>query len=449
MGRNRIQRRLAREHPGTIYTKAGGFLPEIDQFDAEFFGIGPREASRIDPQHRMLLELAWEAIENGGQRPESLAGREVGVFVGISSNEYITLQYDDPGTVNAYTNSGGAFCMAANRLSYFFGFRGPSLSLDTACSSALVALHLACRSLWAGESSLALAGGANCLVKPAVSIGLCQASMLSPTGRCHSFDAAADGYVRAEGGGLFLLKPLAQAEADGDPIHAVIRASGVNQDGRTLGISLPSEEAQESLLRAVYQQAGIDPAGITYVEAHGTGTPAGDPIECRALGRVLGANRSPNAPCYIGSVKSNLGHLEPASGAAGLAKLLVCLKHRSIPANLHFSTPNPAIPFAGLGLKVVAEDLALPETPAPLLVGINSFGFGGTNAHLIVEEYPRAEKRPCAIWPVPTSISCGSLPRRPWPTSPAPPRCVADITLTGWPCTGGRRKRWRAAWKLS
>jgi acyl transferase domain-containing protein len=401
---------LAKEQPGTIYTKAGGFLDSLEEFDADFFGIGPREASRIDPQHRILLEVAWDAIEDAGQSPDALAGQPVGVFVGISSNEYITLQYDDPGTVNPYTNSGGAFCMAANRLSYMFGFRGASMSIDTACSSSLVAIHQACLSLWAGESTLALAGGANALVKPAVSIGLCQAAMLSPSGRCRSFDAAANGYVRGEGCGLFLLKPLDRAEADRDPIHAVIRGSAVNSDGRTQGISLPSMEAQESLLREVYTSTGIDPSSVCYVEAHGTGTPAGDPIECAALGHVLGRTRAHGAPCYIGSVKSNLGHLEPASGAAGLAKVLVCLAHGRVPANLHFENPNPAIPFDELGLKVVAEDLDLPRSPEPLRIGLNSFGFGGTNAHLIVEEYraPKADPLPAGAPRVPLCISARS-----------------------------------------
>lgn len=409
-GRNRLQRRLAKEQPGTIYTRAGGFLESLEEFDADFFGIGPREASRIDPQHRILLEVAWNALEDAGQSPDALAGTPVGVFVGISSNEYITLQYDDPGTVNPYTNSGGAFCMAANRLSYIFGLRGPSMSIDTACSSSLVAVHQACLSLWAGESTMALAGGVNALVKPAVSIGLCQAAMLSPSGRCRSFDAAADGYVRGEGCGLFVLKPLHRAKADQDRIYAVIRGSAVNSDGRTQGISLPSMEAQETLLRDVYKSAGVDPASVCYVEAHGTGTPAGDPIECAALGRVLGRGSKRSAPIRIGSVKSNLGHLEPASGAAGLAKALVCLAHRRVPANLHFENPNPAIPFADLGLKMTNQDLDLPRRREPLRIGVNSFGFGGANAHLIVEEYrkPKQRQAPDGAPRVPLFISARS-----------------------------------------
>ena len=376
-----------RSKPGRIYTKGFGGLDAIDQFDADFFAISPREANRVDPQHRLLLELAWEALEDAGQDPRRLAGSNTGVFIGISSNDYVGLQIDEPETIDAYTNSGGALSIASNRLSYFFDFHGPSMSIDTACSSSLVAFHQACRSIWSGESTLALAGGANILLNPLAFVGFCKASMLSPDGRCKSFDASGDGFVRAEGGVVLVLKPLAAAERDGDPIHAVIVATGVNSDGRTRGLSLPNEAAQEELLRQVYTSADISPDDVFYVEAHGTGTAAGDPIECGAIGRVLGSPRSADGVCYIGSIKSNIGHLEPASGVAGVAKVLLALKNREIPPNLHFNEPNPKIEFEKLKLKVVDESIPLPRRERPYVMGVNSFGFGGTNAHVAIREY--------------------------------------------------------------
>ena len=376
-----------KERPGRIYTRAGGFLDQIDQFDADFFGFSPREVAQMDPQQRLLLEMSWEALENGGLLPHQLAGTAGGVFIGISSNDYGSLHHDDLSTINAYSNSGGALSIAANRLSYFYDLKGPSMAIDTACSSALVAVHEACQSLWSGESAIALAGGVNTLVVPTPYIGFCKASMLSPAGRCKSFDATGDGYVRAEGGAVVVLKPLQDAERDRDNILGLIVASGVNSDGRTRGLSLPSEAAQEALLRQVYARASLATDKVFYVEAHGTGTSVGDPIECNAIGRVLGAGRASGRPCYIGSIKSNLGHLEPASACAGIAKVLLALKHREIPANLHFSMPNPKIHFEELNLKVVADPLPLPESSEPLLMGINSFGFGGTNAHVVIQQY--------------------------------------------------------------
>ena len=375
------------EREGKIYVKAGGFLDQIDQFDAEFFGIVPREAARIDPQQRLLLELSWEALEDGGLSAERLAGSRTGVFVGISSNDYVSLQGIYPDSINAYTNAGGALSIAANRISYFFDLCGPSMAIDTACSSSLVALHQGCRSIWSGESTQSLVGGVNVLAQPTPFIGFCKASMLSPEGRCKSFDADGNGYVRAEGGVVLILKPLVAAERDHDRIHGLIIATGVNSDGRTRGLALPNEHAQEALLREIYGKAGIAPQDVFYVEAHGTGTAVGDPAECNAIGRVLGAARRNGEVCYVGSIKSNIGHLEPASGVAGIAKILLALRHREIPRNLHFNTPNPNISFEELKLKVVDEPVALPERERPLLMGINSFGFGGTNAHAVIQEY--------------------------------------------------------------
>src|SRR5579872_581629 len=370
--------------PGKMYTREGGFIADIDKFDAGFFGISPREARRIDPQQRILLELTWDAMENAGIVPARLAGSQTGVLVGISFSDYAALQREDPDHVDAYVMSGSAVSNAANRISYIFDLHGPSFAVDTACSSSLVAVHEACVSLWRGESTVAITGGVNALLSPSGFIGFSKAHMLSPTSRCHAFDASGDGYVRSEGGGVVLLKPLAQALADGDPVWAVIAGSGVNSDGRTTGLAMPNPVAQEALLRQVYRDAGIDPATVAYIEAHGTGTSVGDPVECTALGHVFGAARSSGDPCLIGSVKTNVGHLEPASGVAGLMKVLLALRHRALPRSLHLSTPNPQIPFAELNLAVVAKQT--PLTPGPLVMGVNSFGFGGTNAHLVLRE---------------------------------------------------------------
>lgn len=372
-----------------IYTRAGGYLDSIDSFDAEFFGMSPREARQVDPQHRLLLELAWEAMEAAGIVPASLAGTKTGVFVGISNNDYAGL-LGQP--VDAYTNIGSALSIAANRISYVFDLQGPSMSIDTACSSSMVAMHQACTSIASGDSAMALVGGVNILASMKPFIGFAQASMLSPDGRCKSFDAEGNGYVRAEGGGVVILKPLEAAERDGDTILGVILATGVNSDGKTMGMALPSGEAQERLLRQVYGEAGLSADDVFYVEAHGTGTSVGDPIECGAIGRVLGAPRADGSRCVIGSIKSNIGHLEPAAGIAGLTKLLLSLRHGEIPANLHFNTPNPKIDFEGWKLAVASEAVPLPKADKPLVFGINSFGFGGTNAHLVLQEYRPAEK---------------------------------------------------------
>ena len=368
--------------PGMMYTRAGGFIADIDKFDAGFFGISPREARRIDPQQRLLLELTWEALESAGIVPETLAGSQSGVFVGISLSDYAAMQRDEPNQVDPYVMSGSAISNAANRISYVFDLHGPSFAVDTACSSSLVAVHEACVSLWRGESSLAIAAGVNALLSPSAGIGFSKARMLSPTGRCRPFDAAGDGYVRSEGGAVVILQPLAQAIAENNPVHAVIVGSGVNSDGRTKGLAMPNQAAQEALLRQVYRDAGIDPSEITYIEAHGTGTGVGDPIECAALGNVLGVSRVSGDRCRIGSVKSNIGHLEPASGIAGLLKAVLALRHRAIPRTVHFTNPNPQIAFQELNLSVVSEYTELP--PDRLTMGVNSFGFGGTNAHVIV-----------------------------------------------------------------
>ncbi|WP_396268756.1 SDR family NAD(P)-dependent oxidoreductase [Ideonella sp.] len=378
-----------------FYAFEAGFLDQIDQFDAEFFGISPREARQVDPQQRLLLELAWEALEDAHVPPRQLSGTRTGVFIGLSNHDYAELT--GPQSPDAYTNTGMSMAIASNRISYVLDLKGPSMTVDTACSSGMVGVHMACQSLAQGESDVALAGACNMLIGALPWLGFAQASMLSPESRCKSFDASGAGYVRAEGGGMLVLKTLAAAERDGDQILGVILATGVNSDGKTMGLSMPSTEAQAALLNEVYAKANITPDDLFYVEAHGTGTAVGDPIECKAIGEVLGQARLRPEPLYIGSIKSNIGHLEPAAGIAGLTKVLLALRHRTVPANLHFKTPNPKIDFEGWKLKVVAEHLELPTSDKPLIFGINSFGFGGTNAHAVVQEYrPTGSAAPAA-----------------------------------------------------
>ena len=397
--------------PGRSYTWSAGVLDDIDRFDAAFFGISPREAAEMDPQQRLLLELTWEALEDGAQVPERLAGSDCSVHIGISSTDYANSRIDDPGSGNAYAMTGGTLSIAANRISYVFDLHGPSMAVDTACSSSLVALHQACLGIWRGDSATALAGGVNILMTPFSFIGFSKASMLSPSGRCRAFDAAGDGYVRAEGGAVVFLKSLSQARRDGDPVHALILGAAVNSDGRTRGLSMPNPDAQERLLASAYADAGVDPRDLAYVEAHGTGTAAGDPQEARAIGRVLACGRGAGNPLPIGSVKTNVGHLEPASGMAGLLKAVLTLRHRAIPASLHFHTPNPNIPFDDLNIRVTSEYAELPAGGAPAVLGVNSFGFGGTNAHVVLGEHcapPRRARRASRRGTLPLFLSARS-----------------------------------------
>jgi amino acid adenylation domain-containing protein len=385
---------------GETVFRRGGFLPQVDQFDADFFGIAPREAVRIDPQQRLLLEVAWEAFEDAGLPAERLAGTRAGVFVGISTNDYAQIASGNAEAGDAYVLTGNAASIAANRLSYQFDFRGPSLAIDTACSSSLVAVHLACESLRRGESSVALAGGVNLILSAEVAAQFIRAGFLAPDGRCKAFAAGANGYVRGEGCGLVVLKPLAQARADGDLIYAVIRGGAINQDGRTNGLTAPSRASQQAVLRAAYRNAGIDPRDVNYVEAHGTGTFLGDPIEAKALASVLGDRRADRSSCAIGSVKTNIGHLEAAAGVAGLIKVALALKHRKVPASLHFDEPNPHIPFGRISLHVQREFGKWECDGSPVIAGVSAFGFGGTNAHVVLssaddrlEDVSESEKR--------------------------------------------------------
>jgi polyketide synthase 12/epothilone polyketide synthase D len=373
---------------GKICTRYGGFVPHLQDFDAQFFRIAPREAMGLDPQQRLLLEVSWETLEHAGLNPDQLLGSPTGVFVGICGTDYWhRLLRRHARDIDAYLTTGNTHSMASGRLSYTLGLTGPSLSVDTACSSALVAVHLAVTSLRNQECDLAIAGGVNRILLPEVSINFSQAQMLSPDGRCKSFDAAASGFVRAEGCGMIALKRLEDAEACGDPILAVILGSAINQDGRSSGLTVPHGPSQQAVIRQALKNSGLQPAQVSYIEAHGTGTALGDPIEAHALGAVFGPDRPPTQPLYLGSAKTNIGHLEAAAGISGLIKTVLALQHQQIPANLHFEQPHPDIPWQDLPLKVPTQTIPWPQSSQPRIAGVSSFGFSGTNAHVVVGEY--------------------------------------------------------------
>src|SRR5947207_2273803 len=389
-----------RNEPGKSYTWAAGLITGIDLFEPSFFGISPREAAQMDPQQRLLLELTWHAIEDAGIPTAKLSGDPVGVYIGASSTDYSDLKLGDPASADSYSMTGSTLSVLSNRVSYVFDLRGPSLTIDTACSSSLVALHHACEAIRSRRVATAIVGGINLLLAPYPYLGFCRASMLSRRGRCFAFDERADGYVRGEGGGVVILKRLAQALADGDRIRAVILGTGVNSDGRTIGLSLPSEAAQASLIRTVYGRAGVTPDDLAFFEMHGTGTPAGDPIEAAAVGRALGQAR--REPLPIGSVKTNIGHSHPASGIAGRIKATLALERGLVPPTLHCETPNPNIPFDALRLRLVRSVEAIK---AGSCAGVNSFGFGGTNGHAVLTTPPRpAETAPRADGPLPPLV---------------------------------------------
>ena len=373
----------ASDQRGRSYTFAAGVIDDVWGFDAGAFGMSPREAEQVDPQHRHLLEVShFDALAHAGIRPSSLAGGEAGVYVGASSVDYAVRFFADPSMADVHMMTGNSLSIMANRISYALDLRGPSLTLDTACSSSMVALDMAAQAIRRGDIDTAIVGGVNLLLSPFSYVGFSRAMMLSPTGLCRPFDAAADGYVRAEGAIVVVLRSMAAAHKAGNRIHGVIVGSGINQDGPTAGLSLPSAESQRRLVERVYDDFAVDPADLLFVEAHGTGTPVGDPIEADALGKGLAQRRS--QPLPIGSVKSNIGHLEPVSGLAGLLKSVMALRHGMVPATLHQKSPSPNIPFDELNLRVVDRNWRPPERRGTALAGINSFGFGGTNAHAIV-----------------------------------------------------------------
>ncbi|ORB61046.1 type I polyketide synthase [Mycolicibacterium tusciae] len=377
---------------GKIATRRGGFLDEIDQFDPQFFGISPREAHSLDPQQRLLLHATWEALEDGGLAIDRLAGTDVGVFVGGFTLDYQLLQNQGRTSryrFKAHSATGMMMTMLANRISHAFDFRGPSMAIDTACSSSLVAVHLAAQSIWNHECEIALAGGVNIMVGPNTAIAESKSGFLSPEGRSKAFDDSADGYARGEGGAVVVIKPLRQALDDGDDIYAQILGTAVSQDGHTDGITVPREEAQEAAIRTALNRAGVQASEVGYVEAHGTGTPVGDPIEMRALASALTADRPSTSPLLIGSVKTNIGHLEAGAGVAGLIKAALVVKHGYIPANLHLRTPTRHVSLADLKIDIPRTGRPFPSGERRI-VGVNSFGFGGTNAHVVLAEPPTA-----------------------------------------------------------
>jgi acyl transferase domain-containing protein/acyl-CoA synthetase (AMP-forming)/AMP-acid ligase II/NADPH:quinone reductase-like Zn-dependent oxidoreductase/acyl carrier protein/short-subunit dehydrogenase len=383
--------------PGKMVTRWGGFLPDVDLFDAQLFGIAPREANRMDPQQRLLLEVAWHALEQAGLPPDRVAGSRTGVFVGIGGTDYSTLQLGFDNYllgIDAYTGTGNAHSIAANRLSYLFDLHGPSLAVDTACSSSLVAMHLACQALRHGDCEMALVAGVNVILSPEVTLAFSKARMLSPDGRCYAFDDRANGYVRAEGCGVLVVKRLSAALADGDRVLAVVRGTAVNQDGRTSGITAPSGEAQQAVIRSALSDGGVDPDQLTYIEAHGTATPLGDPIEVAALRAVIGDRPSNPKPCYFGSVKANIGHLETASGVAGVIKVVLMLQEQQVFRQIHWKKLNRHISLGASPLRIPAQPRPWPTVEGHRIAGVNSFGFGGTNAHVVLEAPPSAGAAP-------------------------------------------------------
>ncbi|WP_437952503.1 SDR family NAD(P)-dependent oxidoreductase [Sorangium sp. So ce296] len=374
--------------PGKMTTRWGGFLDRVDGFDPGFFGMSPREAQQIDPQQRLVLELAWEAIEDARVDPVRLRGRDVGVFVGAMGSDYAKLTATEPRLIDQHTAPGVDTSILSGRVSYQLGLQGTSVTVNTACSSSLVAVHLACQSLRSGESTMALAGGVHLVLSPHGTVGMTKFGAMNPAGQCRAFDASANGYVRGEGGGIVVLKPLRAALADGDRVYCVIRGSASNNDGFSNGLTAPNPKAQEEMLARAYENAGVEPGSIDYVEAHGPGTILGDPIEAGALGAVLGPSHSADRPLRIGSVKTNLGHLEPAAGIAGLLKVALSLHHGLLPASLNYEAPNPHIAFDAWRLAVQTQLDAWPSSGGPARAGISSFGFGGTNCHVVVEEAP-------------------------------------------------------------
>ncbi len=393
--------------PGKMHTRGGGFIAALDRFDAPFFGISAREAVSMDPQQRLLLEVSWEALEHAGIAPDRLGGSRTGVFVGLGGSDYgsqMQARISDPGHIDAYKGTGTMTSIAAGRISYALNLQGPNVTVDTACSAALAAVHLACQSLRRGESDLALAGGANAIVMPEVQVYFCKMGALAPDSRCKTFDAAADGYVRGEGCGMVVLKRLSDAVADGDTVLAVIRGSAMNHDGRSSGLTVPSGPAQQAVIRAALADAGVAPHDVDYVEAHGTGTPLGDPIEVRALAAILGRDRPADRPLLLGSVKTNIGHLESAAGVASLIKTVLALHHGIIPPHLHFATPNPHIDWDALPIAVPTTATPWPSADRPRIAGVSAFGFSGTNVHVIVESAPAtADTAPAATRSTPAT----------------------------------------------
>lgn len=376
--------------PGKMYTRHGYFIEEIAGFDREFFNIGPAEAEAMDPQHRLLLEASWEALEYAGLSLVELRGSNTGVFIGAMNSDYSHYSVQSLDAINMYTAIANGNGIAAGRLAHNFGFQGPAIAIDTLCSSSLVSVHLAMRSLQNKECDLAVAGGINLLVTPSMFVATCAANMLATDGLCKTFDESADGYARGEGCGMIALKRLSDAQRDGDRVLAVIRGSAVNQDGPSSALPVPNGKAQEKVIRAALKDAGVEPAQVGYVEAHGTGTALGDPLEIEALNQVFGAGRAADRPLMLGSIKTNYGHTEGAAGIAGLLKAILILQHGEIPPHLHFTTPSTRVTWKNLPIEIVTKPTRWRAGDGPRIVGVSAFGIGGTNAHMLLEEAPAA-----------------------------------------------------------
>lgn len=378
---------------GKTYCRWGGFIDNVEFFDTDFFGISPREAIHMDPRQRLMLETSWEALQDFGISKDKLAGSETGVFISTLTNDYLSLVFANPSNVDSYSGTGNAHCVIANRLSYFYDLKGPSLTVDTACSGSLVAAHLACQSLKLKECNLALVGGVNLILTMDGTLFFSRAGVLSKTGRCHSFTSYADGFVRSDGAGLMVLQRLEDALAENRKIYAVIKGSAVNQDGRTSGIMAPSMEAQSLVLNRAYKNANILPNQVQYIEAHGTGTILGDQIEATALCNVLKRDQYAESPCYIGSVKTNIGHTEAAAGMAGIIKTALAIYNRQLPKSLFDDAENHHALFNKNGLGLINESGNWPNMKVPLIAGVSGFGFAGTNAHVVLSEAPETSDK--------------------------------------------------------
>ena len=386
--------------PGKMVTRFGGFLDNLDRFDADFFRIAPVEARRMDPQQRLLMEVSWEALEDAGIPPGRLSATSTGIFIGAWLQDFESRlvgdpSFDDIDHIDLYTTTGSGRYSLAGRLSYFYDLQGPSMVVDTHCSSSLVAVHLACQSLLLEESDMAIAGGVNVILTPYITTAYSQSGMIAPDGRCKFGDGRANGYVRSEGCGLVVLKPYSKALADGDDIYAVILGSAVNNNGQSSSfLTTPGQSGQEDVISKAYRRAGVSPAKVQYIEAHGTGTETGDVVELKALGGVLADGRPEEKKCLVGSVKTNIGHTEGAAGVAGLIKVALALKHGKIPASLHFDHPNSEIPWDSIPLEINTEAVDWPSNDAVCIGGVSSFGITGTNAHMVLRETPEAADEP-------------------------------------------------------
>ena len=446
--------------PAKSATKCGGFLNRVDEFDADYFGILPREAERMDPQQRLLLEVAVEAIDDAGLPQVRLRGSRTGVYIASYHNDYAQLQYADLDAVEARTLTGTLHSVLANRLSYFLDLRSPSMSVDTACSSSLVAIHMACQSLRFGEINLAIAGGVSLMITPDLMVSMSKLGFMAPDGRCKTFDERADGFGRGEGCGIVVLKRLSDAISDSDRILAIIRGSAVNQDGRSTLLTAPNGPAQVTLIREALASAQVEPGRIGFFEAHGTGTVLGDPIEVEAIAETVGQASAGATLCLLGSAKANLGHLEAAAGVIGLIKAVLALRYEAVPPQVNYSKLNPHISLAGTRLSIPTSLTPWPAGPVPRCAAISSFGVGGTNANVIIEEAPNVARDPSrgGSGCLSRAAAVGAKSRGPAgagaivdpfscrdaqsmsPIYATPPRCGALIMITDLPWSGGQKR---------